>query len=361
MRQIVTRIIIAVIMLSISDIGYAAYDGRLADDPYRKSPVWIYVLIAIGILYVMIKVIYNLIKKHNFPYLKDDKSLNKEIKSYQASGRYWDVCPYCHGTGFTKGKEISYLAFPPEKVCCDQCKGYGHRLTPEAERLHDDYCKQYDEEQREARILRDKVEKEREEERKKLSEENWNKKRQVISDIKSAGRSVLKEHEYLSQLDELRAQRKELIRKIMSDIEKEPLCTSCSNGNIQKDCPVCRGTGHIPTIEANNLIDKVLELSSTIKQLWGEYRVLYQQNENVSRHIISLEGLTSLLSDREQINLPKSTLIRDKIIEMLKGEPYCEHCKATGYLGVTVNEVTKKAYERVICCNCNGRGKLYYN
>ena len=361
MRQFITRIIVFAIILSFSDIGYAAYDGRLPDDPYRRSPVWIYVLIAIVILYSMVKGVYSLIKKHNFLLRKDDESLNKEIKTYQASGRYWDECPYCHGTGFTKGKEISYLAFPPEKVSCDQCKGYGHRLTPEAERLHNEYCKQYNEEEREARILRDKVEKEREEERKKLSEENWNKKRQVISDIKSAGRSVLKENEYLRLLDELRDQRKELVRKIMSDIEREPLCTSCPNGNIQKDCPVCRGTGHIPTIEANNLIDKVFELSTTIKQLWGEYRVLYQQNEDASRHITSLESLTSLLFDAEQINLPQSTLIRDEIIEMLKEEPYCEYCKATGYLGVTVNEVTKKAYEQVSCCNCNGSGKLYYN
>ncbi|MDE6460703.1 MAG: hypothetical protein K2K52_07755 [Paramuribaculum sp.] len=309
----------------------------------------------------MVKGIYSLIKKHNFPPRKDYERLNKEIKTYQTSGRYWDECPYCHGTGFTKGKEISYLAFPPEKVCCDQCKGYGHRLTPEAERLHDEYCKQYNEEQREARILRDKIEKEREEERKKISEEKWNKKRQVISDIKSAGRSVLKENEYLSQLDILRDKRKELVRKIMSDIEKEPICTSCHIGKIRKDCSVCRGTGHIPTIEANKLIDKVLELSKAIKQLWSDYRALYPQDEDAGIRISSIVALTNLWSDTKRINPPKSALMRSRIVELLKEEPYCQHCLATGYLGVIVNEVTKKAYEQVICNRCNGSGKLYYN
>lgn len=343
-------------------MAYASYDGRLADDPYYKSPTWLYVIIIIAIVCAVVK---GFTSKNNkgadVTRKRPETKSNPVTKVYQETGRFWDECPSCKGSGWIDGKEISYLFAPPETVCCDQCKGYGHQLTPEAELLHAEYCKQYNEEQADARKLSIQREKERAEKQKKLSEERWNRKRQAIADIRSAGRSVLKEDEYLKQLEDLRAKRKELGKKAMDMLNGEPLCTSCQDGNIKKDCPVCRGTGHIPTAEANNLIDEILALSSTIKQLWSDYCALYPQNLESGIHISSLESLVNMFSGTQKNNPPKSSLIRERIVELLKDEPYCLHCMAAGHLRVITDYATNKAYERVACPRCKGQGRLYYN
>lgn len=355
-------IVLSFSLLIGSITTYASYDGRLADDPYHKSPTWLYVIIIIAIVCAVVK---GFSSKNNkgadVTRKKSETKSNPVTRVYQETGRYSEECPVCKGKKWIDGKEISYLVAPPETVCCDQCKGYGHQLTPDAELLHSEYCKQYNEEQTIARSLRIQKEKERGEEQKRLSEEKWRKKQQAIANIKSAGRKVLKEDEYLKKLEELRAKRKELGKKIISMLECEPLCTSCQEGNIKKDCPVCRGTGHIPTSETNDLIDEVLALSSTIKQLWSDYRALYHQEVDTGFHISYIKTFVELTSSSQNSNPPKSTLMRNRIVELLKNEPYCLHCKAAGHLRVITDYATNKAYEQVACPCCKGRGKLYYN
>lgn len=355
-------VIITMILLASHIMAYASYDGRLADDPYHESPTWLYVVLFIAIVCGIVKALSNKKNKSsNISKTKTDKQPKTSTKVYQETGRYWDECPSCKGSGWIDGKEISYLFAPPGTVCCDQCNGYGHQLTPEAELLHAEYCKQYNEEQTKLRNLRIQKEKKREEEKKRLSEESWKKKQQAVADIKSAGRSVLKEDEYLNQLDELRAKRKELGKQIMAMLEAEPLCTSCQEGTLQKDCPICRGSGHIPTIEANKQIDKLLELSNKIKQLWCDCRALYPHDLNTGFTISSIENFINLFSDTQKNNPPKSTLIRNRIVELLKDEPYCLHCMAAGHLRVIKDNATNKAYEQIPCPRCKGQGRLYYN
>ena len=356
------RIYLTIIASLSCCLSFASYDGRLADDPYHKPPTWLYIIIIAAILCVVVKGLTNKKNKSTNATRKKSETKSKTAtKVYQETGRYWDECPVCKGKKWIDGKEISFLVAPPETVCCDRCKGYGHQLTPEAELLHAEYCKQYDEEQKRIRDLCIQKEKERAAEKKKLSEERWQRKQQAIAEIKSAERSVLKENEYLNQLDELRAKRKELGKKIIQMLEGEPLCTSCQNGNQRKDCPICRGTGHIPTEEANKQIDALLELSATIKQLWSDFRSLYPQYMDSGLHISSIESLINLFSRTQNTNPPKSTLIRNRIVELLKDEPYCPHCMAAGNLRVITDYATNKAYEQIACTRCKGQGRLYYN
>lgn len=360
--MIYRRIFLTIITSLSYCLSFASYDGRLADDPYHKSPTWLYLVIFIAVVCGIVKAISK--KKGNYTNVQKSKAKKYKkntAKVYQETGLHWDECPSCKGRGWIDGKEISYIVAPPETVCCDQCKGYGHQLTPDAELLHVEYCKQYNEEQTIARSLRIQKEKERAEEQKRLSEERWKKKQQAIANIKSAGRRVLKEDEYLKNLEELRAKRKELGKKIISMLECEPLCTSCQDGNIKKDCPVCRGTGHIPTSETKDLIDEVLALSSTIKQLWSDYRALYPQDMESGISISSVESLVNMFSGTEKNNPPKSSLIRERIVKLLKDEPYCPHCMAAGHLRVITDYATNKAYEQVVCPCCKGQGRLYYN
>lgn len=360
--MIYQRLLLAIFFLMSYCLSYASYDGRLADDPYHESPTWLYVVLFIVIVCAVVKAV-SIIggRSTNISKSKTDKQQKTTAKVYRGTGRYWDECPSCKGSGWIGGKEISYIVAPPETVCCEQCKGYGHQMTPEAELLHVEYCKQCNQEQTEERRLRIHKEKEQAEKQRKLSEERWKKKQLAIADIRSAGRSILKEDEYLKQIEELRTKRKELGKKAMDRLDGEPLCTSCQDGIIKKDCSVCRGTGHIPSGEANNQIDEVLALSSTIKQLWSDYLALYPQNLEAGIHITSVESLVNMFSGKRKNNPPKSSLIRERIVELLKDEPYCLHCLAAGHLKVTIDYATNKAYEQIACPHCKGKGKLYYN
>lgn len=343
-------------------LSFASYDGRLADDPYHRSPTWLYVIIIIAVVYAVVKGFTCKDNKGaNVTRKKSETKPKPVTKVYQETGRYWDECPSCKGSGWIGGKEVFYLVAPPETVCCDKCKGYGHQLTPEAELLHADYCKQCDEEQTQLRNLLIQKDKERAEEKKRLSEERWQRKKQAIADIKSAGRSVLKEEEYLKQLEELRAKRKELDKKIMAMLDTESLCTSCQNEKPKNDCPICRGSGHILTAEANKQMDVLLELSVTIKQLWSDCRALYPHDTDSMFHFSSIENIISLSSGTQKNKPPKSTLMRERIVKLLENEPYCFHCMAAGHLRVRLDYVTKKAYEQVACPRCKGQGRLYYN
>lgn len=355
-------VIITLTLLASHILAYASYDGRLADDPYHKSPTWLYIIIIIAIISAIVKGFTS--KNNNGANATRKKSATKSkpvTKVYQETGIYWDECPSCNGSGWIDGKEISYLVAPPETVCCNQCKGYGHQLTPEAKLLHAEYCQQYNDEQTKEKNLRIQKEKERAEIKKKLSEERWQRKRQAITEIKSAGRQVLKEDEYLNQLEELRTKRNGLIKNIMAMLETEPICTLCQNEKPKKDCPVCRGTGHIPTIEANKQIDILFELLAKTKQLWSDYRALYPQDIDSGFNISAIENLISLSSGTQNNNPPKSTLMRERIVKLLENEPYCPHCMAAGHLKVRIDYSTKRAYAQVACSRCNGSGKLYYN
>ena len=148
----------------------------------------------------------------------------------------------------------------------------------------------------------------------------------------------------------------------MAMLETEPICTSCQNEKPEIDCPVCRGTGHIPTIEANKQIDILLELFAKTKQLWSDYRALYPQDNDFGFHFSSVENLINRFSGTSQnIEPPKSTLMRDRIVKLLENEPYCLHCMAAGHLRVILDRATNKAYEQVACPRCKGQGHLYYN
>lgn len=166
----------------------------------------------------------------------------------------------------------------------------------------------------------------------------------------------------MNELEELRANRKELVRKIMAMLETEPICTSCQNEKPKKDCPVCRGTGHIPTIEANKQIDILLELFAKTKQLWSDYRALYPHDDDSGFRFSSIENIINRFSGTTQnIDPPKSTLMRGRIVKLLESEPYCFHCMATSHLRVILDHATNKAYERIACPRCKCQGRLYYN
>lgn len=356
-------IIITLTLLSNHILAYANYDGRLADNPYHKSPTWLYIIIIIAIISAIVKGFTSKNNKGANATRKKSETKSKSVtKVYQEMGRYWDVCPSCNGSGWIYGKEISCLVAPPETVCCDQCKGYGHQLTPEAKLLHAEYCQQYNDEQTKERNLRIQKEKERAEIKKKLSEERWQRKQQAIIEIKSAGRQVLKEDEYLNQLEELRTKRNGLIKNIMAMLKTEPICTSCQNEKPKKDCPVCRGTGHILTIEANKQIDILLEIFAKSKQLWSDYRALYPHEDYSEFRFSSIDNLINQFSGTTQnIDPPKSTLMRNRIVKLLENEPYCFHCMAAGHLRVISDHATNKAFEQIACPRCKGQGRLYYN
>lgn len=361
-NMISRRIYLTIIASLSSCLSFASYDGRLADDPYHKSPTGVYIILIIAIVCAIVKGVPSKNNKSADMIRKKSETKSKPVtKVYQETGRYWDECPSCKGSGWIEGKEISYLFAPLETVCCDQCKGYGHQLTLEAEFLHAEYRKQYDEEQTKERNLRIQKEKVRLEEKKRVSEERRQRKQQAIANIKSAGRSVLKEDEYLKQIEKLRAKRKEIGKKIMSILDTEPLCTSCQNKKPIKDCPICRGTGHIVTEEANRQIDIWLELLIVTKQLYSDFQALYPQDTDSRFHISSIENLKSLFDRTQNNKPPKSILMREKIVKLLENEPYCPHCMGFGYLKVILDHATNKAYEQIACCRCNGCGRLYYN
>lgn len=360
--MIFRRIYITIIASLSCCLSFASYDGRLADDPYHKSPTWLYIFLIIAIVCAIVKGFTSKDNKGANATRKKTETKPKPVtKVYQETGRYWDECPSCKGSGWIGGKEVFYLVAPPETVCCDKCKGYGHQLTPEAELLHAEYCKQCDEEQTKERNLRIQKEKERAEEKKRLSEERWQRKQQAIANIKSASRSVLKEDEYLKQIEELRAKRKALGKKMMAMLEIEPLCTSCQNEKPIKDCPICRGTGHILTEEANRQMDIWLELLTATKQLYNDSRALYPQDTDSEFHSSYIDNLISLSSGTQNNNPPKSTLIRERVVKLLENEPYCLNCMAAGHLKVRTDSYTKRAYAQVACSRCKGRGRLYYN
>lgn len=173
-NMIFRRIYITIIASLSCCLSFASYDGRLADDPYHKSSTWLYIFLIIAIVCAIVKGFTSKNKISADTTRKKTETKSKPVtKVYQETGRYLDVCPSCNGSGWIYGKEISYLVAPPETVCCDRCKGYGHQLTPEAELLHAEYCQQYKDEQTKERILRIQKEKERAEQKKKLSEEQW--------------------------------------------------------------------------------------------------------------------------------------------------------------------------------------------
>lgn len=77
--------------------------------------------------------------------------------------------------------------------------------------------------------------------------------------------------------------------------------------------------------------------------------------------ISSVESLVNMFAGPEKNNPPKSALMRERIVELLKDEPYCHHCMATVQLRVITDYATNKAYEQVACPRCKGQGRLYYN
>lgn len=361
-----SRFITTIIFVANSILAFAEYDGRLADDPYHKSPTWLYIIIIIGIIYAILKGVCNNSKseKTNKSTIQNCRKTAESTshKQYNQYGRYWEDCPSCKGRGWVDGKEVWYLVSPPESVCCDKCKGYGRQLTPEAEHLHAEYIEQYNKEQVEKQRDRDQRQKQREEEQRRIREERWQKKQQAITNIKAAGRKVLKEEEYTTQLVELRSTRKDLIATVMSMLKNEPICPICQNKESRKYCSDCRGTGHILTDSTLQYIDEGDEILARIKQLRLDYNAIYQPVIDASISSWSLNNFVSnLFPENQSINVPKSTTLKNRIIELLKEEPYCYHCMAAGHLKVRKDYSTDKAYEQVVCTRCNGSGRLHYD
>lgn len=357
----VLRFLTSIIFIANSILAFAEYDGRLADDPYHKSPTWLYILIVGGIIYVIVKGLSNNSKSkrvNKSTRQNHQKTPDISHKKYRQYGRYWEECPSCKGKGWIDGKEVWYLVSPPENICCEKCKGYGHQLTTEAERLHDEYLAQYNKEQAEVRREREQREKQHEEEQRKINEERWQKKQEAIENIKAAGRKVLKEDEYTKQLEELRAKRKELVANVTSMLKDEPICPTCQNTETKKNCPDCRGTGHVLSDVSKPQIDTIFELTSAIRQLSADYLALYNREPQIPLSLIEhfIGQNSSSIS-----SMPQSTLMRNRIVELLKDEPYCRHCMAAGHLKVEKDYSTNKAYEQVACSRCNGSGRLYYD
>ena len=94
-------VIITIILLASHIMAYASYDGRLADNPYHKSPTWLYVIIIIAVVYAVVKGFTSKDNKGANVTRKKSETKPKHVtKVYQETGRYWDECPSCKGSGW---------------------------------------------------------------------------------------------------------------------------------------------------------------------------------------------------------------------------------------------------------------------
>ena len=120
MNRILTTILLGIF---IPLYAFAGYDGRLADDPYHKSPTWLYILLVVGLFALIGKLANVGIRK------KAKRKLTPPLSPktiYKDSGRYWTICSECNGTGYVNGKESYVFSRNPYaislgKVGCDKC------------------------------------------------------------------------------------------------------------------------------------------------------------------------------------------------------------------------------------------------
>lgn len=212
----------------------AAYDGRLADNPYHKSAIWIYILIIVGVLTLIGKWAKrgNGKRKSSTPTPPITSKIN-----YKDTGLYWKICPTCKGRGYVDGKQSFKFPSTPDtislgRVVCDKCKGFCHELNPEAISLYGELERQ---EQKES--------------------ENCAQKR--LNDPESAKIEALLSL-WGATNDNTVLHSVSLRDRIKLLVENEPYCFNCmakgyveiwqdKNGNAYErvGCPNCHGQGKI--------------------------------------------------------------------------------------------------------------------
>ena len=350
MNRILTTILLG---LFIPIYTFAEYDGRMADDPYHKSPTWIYILLVVGLFALIGK----LAKGGTHKKARRSQGPPLSPKTiYKSSGRYWTTCPECNGTGYVDGKE-SYV-FPKNpytislgKVVCDKCKGFCHKLTPEASDLYKELSI---EEQKEGKAARDRLEQTKKE-KEKFEKERSDKLYEVRCKIVREGRKVHEQQYYIDELEKLRNRRMEIVNRIKEISKSQPICPSC-NG-LNSDCFDCHGIGHIFNEALTKAYEEFLQYRSERTLIYTDYMALYG-NDSISINKIALSPF--ILPDNAHHVSPKTEIIRNRIRNLVKEESLCLNCMAKGYVEVWMDK-NGKAYERIGCPKCHGQGKLYYD
>lgn len=350
MNRILTTILLGIF---IPLYAFAGYDGRLADDPYHKSPTWLYILLVVGLFALIGKLANVGIRK------KAKRKLTPPLSPktiYKDSGRYWTICSECNGTGYVNGKESYVFSRNPYaislgKVGCDKCKGFCHELTSEALELYKELSI---EKQKEETVSRDRLEQKREN-KEKFEKERSGSLYETKCRILREGRKVYERQYYIDEMEKLREWRKGILNRIKEVSKIQPICSAC-NG-LNKDCSLCHGIGHVFNEELTKAYEEWLQYRVESELIRADYIALYGNDSLIINH----NALSSFISSANTHPVPSTTeIIRDRIRDLVKEEPFCLNCMAKGYVEVWMDN-DGKAYERIGCPKCHGLGKLYYD
>lgn len=156
-------------------------------------------------------------------------------------------------------------------------------------------------------------------------------------------------------MNKLRNHRKEILSGIREVSKTQPVCSACKG--LDKDCQVCHGIGHTINEELANLYEECLQYKAESKQIHDDYMALYGEMSLLRHH----DSVSSYISSTEaHSTLPQTEIIRNRIRDLITDEPFCLHCMAKGYLEI-MQDTDGKAFERIGCPKCKGRGKLFYD